>query len=218
VKARLYLNKYSDPDPVRADELDDCLIRNATLRGLDEVVLLQGRPTFGDVLRRIERDAGPDDVSVFLNSDIYLDVEAVALMREHVRPNELWALTRYEVDPDGSTHLRMDDASQDTWVLRGRPAIPGDVDFRFGVLGCDNSFACRMFRAGLHVSKPTTQPAGVVATGQHAEHGNAVNAANAHDGSATVGSSTAPTTKEVTPQTSPTSRPTSRPQPTNERN
>jgi hypothetical protein len=149
---RLFVNVYSDSDPRRAAELEECLRRNRQNPRLGEVVVLAGRPTFREFFAAANRVARTDDISVIANSDIFFDdtlKHAATLPR-----SECFALSRWDVTENGDTELYDRSDSQDAWIFRGSISDLA-ANFTMGVPGCDNRLARLLADAGYCVTNPS---------------------------------------------------------------
>ena len=170
---RLFTTVYPETNPARRAEYEECLRRNLACAELDEVcVLAEGdgirlppspklrerrilkRPSYDDFFSWINEVAGPDDVSIIANTDIYFDSNIRAL--EHIawRANTCLALSRWDVQADGTARLFEAADSQDCWIFKGKI---GDVkgDIPVGVYDCDNKIAWELERAGYNVLNPS---------------------------------------------------------------
>ena len=152
---RLFTSFYAESNPTRQKEILECLERNLALPEIDEVCLLventaaplehsklktrptTKRPEYRDMLDWAkEEQLGPLDLSIVCNSDIYFD-STIAIFETQLRPNQCAALSRWNVNPDGSASLYFHNDSQDTWIFSG--AIREFVDtYPIGVPRCDN--------------------------------------------------------------------------------
>lgn len=155
----LILNPYSDPDSARNRELQEAYTRNRQLAAEGRLVLhtLPGWATMDLFLNTTREICGPEDVWVFCNFDCFL-VDPHQFNR--VPNGHVWALTRYDLRPDGRLELFAKDAngrmrrdSQDCWAARG-PARQVAAPFRIGSHGCDNAVAHAFQAAGYVVSNP----------------------------------------------------------------
>jgi len=172
----LFINLYRDKNPVRQKELERCLslnLLNTKIKtiyavveklsdwmdfiGSDQVVLIKGetRPTYNDYFKSINQYATKDTVSAIANSDIYFDEESVKLISENIRPNECYALSRWDALPDGSVkHFNRSD-SADVWIFKGAIAPVADCEFGQGRPACDNRIAYLLEQAGYKVLNPS---------------------------------------------------------------
>lgn len=129
--------------PERHLELLECQRRNADV--FDEVTSPHGRPTFTELFRLCR----PNRINVIVNSDIYF--ERLAHFPE---PGQVWALSRYDVDPTGASALWDHGDSQDSWIVNGGPHEI-DAPFPMGIPGVDNALIHILRMAGFTVTNPS---------------------------------------------------------------
>jgi len=111
----------------------------------------EGRPTFSEMFRMCK----PDRVNCIANSDIYFRRDNIALLTlAEPTPLNAYALSRWDVAPDGSISLWDHLDSQDTWIVYGGPHEV-DAPFPMGVPGCDNALLYALQVAGFKVSNPS---------------------------------------------------------------
>jgi hypothetical protein len=186
---RLFTTFYSPQNSKRRAEYAECLQRNLDCQDIDEIyVLLEGtgvvlpvssklaarkivsRPTYDDFFDWINELAGPGDISVIANTDIWFDGSiGVATRRLGIR--ECYAMARW----DGECLNDRND-SQDCWVFRGK--VEGVVgDFPLGVARCDNRILYELQQAGYRVLNPAFA---IRATHLHAGERVEYGAAGAH--------------------------------------
>jgi hypothetical protein len=168
---RLFTTAFPERKPPRRAEYAECLLRNIGCREIDEVcVLAEGdvelpasgklvvrrierRPRFADYFRWIEEVAGPADVSLVANADIYFDSQIGVLRLGTFPPRIVLALSRWDVSARATPTLNDRNDSQDTWAFRGTPGgIVGD--FPIGVPRCDNRLVKELELAGYRVVNP----------------------------------------------------------------
>jgi len=146
----LFINTYTDKDPIRNAELQKCLEINKSLGwGICEI---SGRPTFKDMFNAINENTDSHDINIIANSDIYFDKDFDCSM---IKYNECYALSRWDVQPDGSAIHYNNSGSQDTWIFRGAIRMVESANFTQGVAGCDNKIAYLLKEAGYKVSNPS---------------------------------------------------------------
>lgn len=169
---RLFSSQYPEANPIRAAELQTCLNTNLAIHYIDEVVLLleqacvappshvklrtrrnDARPTYNKFLRWAqELLPSKSDLTIIANSDIYFD-ENLAALAEALKPGQCAALSRWDIQPDGSATLFDRNDSQDAWVFKG-PLRDVLADFPVGTPRCDNRFLYELQRAGYQVINP----------------------------------------------------------------
>lgn len=151
---RLFQNVYRDPDPARDAELRAVSIANATHVAIDELIELEGRPTFAEIFSAVNAAAAGEDLSIVANADIYFvsSIEQAMVLNR----NEVFALSRWDDEPDGVKLFDRCD-SQDAWIFRGpvRQAVINAANFGPGVRGCDNRLAALLAEAGYQVFNPS---------------------------------------------------------------
>lgn len=122
----------------------------------DKIITIktQGRPTFSNFFDEINRFASEDDISIISNSDIYFD-DTLELVKG-MKPNECYALSRHEVNEDGSEgmFIQKNGDSSDVWVFKGKIQPMSYTDFGLGILGTDNRIAYEIKQAGYNITNP----------------------------------------------------------------
>ncbi len=127
-----------------------------------EYTHFDGKPSFSELFAMCK----PDMVNVIANSDIYFS--AATCQQLEAFPTEgkhCWALSRWDVKPDGSSELWDHGDSQDVWVVYGEQD-PLDAHtylgrdgkhkpFTMGIAGCDNRLVHILQKAGYKVSNPS---------------------------------------------------------------
>ena len=135
--------------PERVEELRECWAMNDLV--FEEQTHPEGRPTFTELFSLCK----PDRVNVIANSDIYFRRDNIALLTLGCQwPFEPFALSRWDVRPDGRAKLWDHRDSQDAWIIYGE-AKPIEADFPMGVAGCDNRLARVLQDAGYTVTNPS---------------------------------------------------------------
>jgi hypothetical protein len=170
---RLFSTIYAEKNPVRRAEYDECLRRNLACAEIDEVCLLaEGdgialpespklragkiakRPHYSDYFAWIEGVARPSDVSVIANADIYFDNQLGLFRIWDLPERTALALSRWDVEADGTASLFDRNDSQDTWICRG-PLRGVNGDFPIGVPRCDNRILYELEEAGWRAANPS---------------------------------------------------------------
>ncbi|HEY2031777.1 MAG TPA: hypothetical protein VGH20_21440 [Myxococcales bacterium] len=162
---------YRDRTPARAAELLECVRRNCANPAVSEVHLCLedgSRPDLIDAkLRLLEhgrrltfRDAFAYANGALAgrrvalaNADIYFD-ETLALLNGHDLRGKLLCLSRWDVQPDGSSKYFDFSASQDAWIFEA-PLPQLSCDWHLGIPGCDNRIAHEAAQAGLRLWNPS---------------------------------------------------------------
>lgn len=170
---RLFSTSFPEGAASRLAEYAEVLRRNCVCRAIDEICLFREgdgdppltcskvrlkrvphRPLYSDYFNWINELAGPDDVSIIANADIYTD-EQLELFRHWPLPADAaFMLAPWDVDETGRSSLRYRNDSQDAWVFRGavRQVIS---DYPAGVPRCDNRLAYELANAGYTVQNPS---------------------------------------------------------------
>jgi hypothetical protein len=170
---RLFTSRYNDINPTRMAEYEECVRRNLACGEISEVCMLvegegvalpetskirvrpiQVRPTYTDYFRWINELAGEDDISLIANSDIWFDDHLKVFAAWKLPERTVLALSRWNLQPDGSSVLYDHNDSQDSWIVRGSIRdVTGD--FPVGIPRCDNRIAAEFERAGYQVRNPS---------------------------------------------------------------
>lgn len=127
----------------RQEELKECWARNECV--FDEFTHPEGRPTFKELFALCK----PNRVNVIANSDLYFE-----RLAHHPLPGEVWALSRYDIDPTGEAILWNNRDSQDSWIVCGGPHQV-DCEYPMGIPGVDNRLIYELRQAGFKVSNPS---------------------------------------------------------------
>jgi len=170
----LVIQWYRSANARRNQELDLCITANQSNQAIDEIVWivpeehrtqvppLKGtmkfvpkRIHFGDAF-----DVGQDgDLVIIANTDMIITEEAIAQMDSHLKPGQVFALTRWNCD--GSAPLDFQRAvfmnnsqSQDVWAWRAPMNLPQGSEIPLGYWGCDNRIA-HEFSRSYKISNPS---------------------------------------------------------------
>lgn len=115
---------------------------------------LEGRPTFKDFFNAINKVTEPTDINIIANSDIYFEyINSDNFIR--LTHNDCLALSRWDVQPDGSAVHYNNSGSQDTWIFRGAIKMVEGANFTQGIPGCENKLAYLLQQAGYTVTNPS---------------------------------------------------------------
>jgi hypothetical protein len=169
---RIFTTAFPERDPARRAEYAECLTRNIECVEIDAIcVLVEGdvvlppadkilvrtiyrRPHYVDYLRWIADVAGPEDISIIANADIFFDTQVGLLRFTPIPARSVFALSRWDAIDKTAVVLNDRNDSQDAWAFRGVPdGIHGD--FPVGVPRCDNRFAKELELAGYAVLNPS---------------------------------------------------------------
>lgn len=189
----LIITLYDEKNPERRNEYLTCLQKNIehpliktihiaydtsqdksnenfsdNLRG-EKIVLSTlkrpGRPTFTELFE-IANKLYPEQRIIVSNADIYFN-ETLGLLDQTDLTNKFFALTRWNVTPQGSLEIfkqyyngkflsSTSARSQDTWIFK-TPIIPfQNNSIKIGTWGCDIAIAAEAVKAGLEVYNPCT--------------------------------------------------------------
>ena len=150
-KMRLFYNYYMDKNPARKQEIDLCLQKNIE-NGIFDLVILDfpERPTFDSFFERINRLAGPNDISIICSPDIFFD--RTIELAEDLGSKQVYALSHWNWHKNGNSDL--DEAGrQDTWIFKGKiEGVMGDIPF--DAPGSDGRIAFELSQAGYTVLNP----------------------------------------------------------------
>ena len=178
----LYYNYYYSPDMNRQKDIDFCFYKNLEIGSYDIIYLIlsesdyriliesnadieksgkivfvffEKRPSFKDYIDIIGQTCGEDDINIFLNSDCYACDKTIEHVRR-IKKDEMWCLQKYNIEDD-ALNVSFEDTScsQDVWIFRGKPKEIKNIDFYFGLPGCDNRFAYECESAGYALLNPS---------------------------------------------------------------
>ncbi len=127
----------------------------------DKLVFIElaNRPTFNDYFALTDDKTvegyDKNSISIIANGDIYFDETLNWLPDVDWSEKKCFALTRWDILPDGgSKFLNLID-SQDAWIFQGPIAQMEGADFSLGTAGCDNSIAYRIRKSGYNLYNPS---------------------------------------------------------------
>lgn len=173
IMVRLITSYYIDKVRDRNQELIQCLVHNCNNKGIDEIILLTdvevdcpvvsdkinivnvgGRPTYQDAFNFASFDK--ECINIVCNADIYIDERNLFLIIVSLRENEIYALSRWDVDDinSGTGRLHNCESSQDTWIFKGE-VKEGMYNIPIGIPGCDNRILHELESAGYVISNPS---------------------------------------------------------------
>ncbi|KAF0218738.1 MAG: methyltransferase/glycosyl transferase fusion [Geobacteraceae bacterium] len=178
MKIHLIVQYYKCDREDRQQEIDSCLVNNLQNPYISMIHLLteeqfdlsqfpnqekigqtviKERLTFEKAFQYANQFQS-HDFWMLANADIYFD-ESLLHLQEANLDNSIFALTRHDVQKDGSIKL-VDAAyahgSQDAWIFK--TPVPLDrifAGFCLGIPGCDNRIAYEFVRAGYYVINPS---------------------------------------------------------------
>jgi hypothetical protein len=169
---RLFTTLFPETNPARLAEYTECLRRNLSCDEIDEICLLVAgeritlpdspkvrarridrRPNYSDYFAWITEIAGPEDISIIANSDIFFNGQLGVFKVWELPQKTALALSRWDIAPDGTAVLFDRNDSQDVWICRG-PLHGVNGDFPIGVPRCDNRILFELQEAGYQVANP----------------------------------------------------------------
>jgi hypothetical protein len=173
----LLLQYFRHPVNQRFRELRACLEKNIACPFIDSILLLNEteiadlpksekitevvighRLTYFDVYSAILTHVKSGGFAIYANADIYLNDTLAYLWKIPLLEKRLFiALLRWEETNTKTLRIfgpRSD--SQDCWIFRSPLNIDlNELDFSFGILGCDSIFAFYLSNSGLKLSNPS---------------------------------------------------------------
>lgn len=152
-KIRLFYNYYEEKNPQRKQEIDACLQNNIN-NPLFDIVILDSlnRPTYNFFFEKINKLAGPNDINIICNADIFFDNTATLI--QNIKNKQVYALNHWNVGAGGQMTFIDNVSSQDAWITRGK--IEGvNGDFPIGLPGSSGRIAFEFQQAGYNVINPS---------------------------------------------------------------
>lgn len=164
-------NWYNEKNAQRERELLNCIENTVDGMEVDRVICLHQagescpvpgvenvmvthRPTYKDFFEKANELTEKGDIVIISNTDIY-PTNGVGDLIEKIKPNEVYALARWDEQSDKSlVHLDRWDTA-DTWVFKSPIKPVNNCDFQLGQAGCDNAIAARLQDAGYSVLNPS---------------------------------------------------------------
>lgn len=168
---RLFTTAYDEKYEARRTEYKTCLQFNLACAFIDEICVfdegsvgvlscsklkirqVSARPTYQAYFQWATELAQDYDISIIANSDIFFDRQLKFFVDWKMPQDGVFALSRWDVQPDGRAVLFERNDSQDAWVFKG-PLRNVQADFPVGVPRCDNRFLYELKRAGYEVINP----------------------------------------------------------------
>lgn len=150
-KINLFTSYYVDKNSDRQREIEFCREFNSKSGYFDNIVVIDDkRPTYNDFFELSAKFK--DDVNVIANSDIFFD--HTILQAKSIKFKQCFALSRWDVEKDGTVkHFKRND-SQDVWIIRGECELRTG-NFYLGIAGCDNRIAYELSKKYI-VTNPST--------------------------------------------------------------
>ena len=166
----LYTPYYISPHAERNEENLYCLRKNLENPLISMVVLINEekalpfehpklthiqsapRPTFAQIFAETAKQKQDNIIRILANSDIYFD--ATLEKAKNIHKNEIYALTRWDLQPDGTKKFFLKYHSQDAWIFN--EDIEKSIGaFPMGQPGCDNRLVYEFKRCGYEVKNPS---------------------------------------------------------------
>ncbi len=166
----LYTPYYISPHAERNEENLYCLRKNLENPLISKVVLINEekaipfehpklthihsvpRPTFAQIFAETAKQKRDNTIRILANSDIYFD--ATLEKAKNIYKNEIYALTRWDLQADGSKKFFLKYHSQDAWIFTS-DLDKSIGDFPMGKPGCDNRLAYELKKTGYKVLNPS---------------------------------------------------------------
>lgn len=116
-----------------------------------EIILGKESKTFQEIFEYANNISEDKEVNIVINNDIEL-TDSYKQMPNKIKENMFFCITRYE--NDGKVRRGHGRNTQDVWCWLGKTKIK-KCDFKFGILGCDNTIAFRAHEVGYNVLNPS---------------------------------------------------------------
>lgn len=172
---RLFLHYFKNKNIDRCKELDFCtkhninnknfekvflLLENETdkqdwmLKEHVEIICLNKRLNFKDMFE-FANTITTNQINVLCNLDIFFD-DTIQYIN-NMKDNDFITLTRWNIDvKTKQANFFNVNCSQDTWIWKGKVDLNKlDLDFNFGVPGCDNAICGEFHINGYRVLNPS---------------------------------------------------------------
>jgi len=104
------------------------------------------------LMHKVSKETKKNLFHTLINCDIFLDQE-IDWYDQNCGPEVVFALTRYNYDMNtGKTDFQVPtECSQDAWIFYNTVPLIQDIDFHFGIPGCDNRLAAEIAKSGLQL-------------------------------------------------------------------
>jgi hypothetical protein len=116
--------------------------------------LVKARPTYNDIFNIANLASTSGDFIIIANTDIYPESRALSFIN-HLRFDQCFALSRWDIQKDGSIKHWARGDSQDVWIFRA-PVRKVNANFFMGIPGCDNRLASELQVSGYQVTNPSS--------------------------------------------------------------
>ncbi len=173
----LLVNFYVDPNKERQKEITDVLKENLSIFDTvyilvsrkdlldletfildypDAVTILkEERPFYSDYFDIINQFSTDHELNVIANGDIVIPKETLELADKRLQDGKrCLALTRWDMQADGSSKFLDRADSQDVWIFKGRVKNVR-ADFNISFAGSDNRIAHELTEAGFIITNPS---------------------------------------------------------------
>lgn len=177
-KYNLFINYYIDKNIERQKELVKCVIENT--KHFDNIFVIADFESFEDIQGLVNFDLtpiitkgdratyldyfallsvcnAPNNINVIANLDIVIPKETLVNCVPYFKTESkrVLALTRWDINADGSNTFFNRADSQDVWIFNGSVVDGVDANFGLGKPGCDNAVANRLEVIGYEVLNPS---------------------------------------------------------------
>jgi hypothetical protein len=150
----LFINHYHERNPIRQKEIDFCLTQNILNTKINTIIFnSQDRLNYDFYFYKANKITSPNDINIVVNSDIFL-AETIVLA-ENIKSDECYALSRWDLKPNGTSVFFNRQDSQDAWIFRGQMNPNLKADFPLGLCGSDNRLAYELNNVGYKMSNPS---------------------------------------------------------------
>lgn len=154
---------YDTGNEIRQEELDTCREKNILNPHITKILNLgpqhidhpkvinihYERPTYENFLT--EAAKLKYDYTIIANTDIYFD-QTINWIKQIDLKNGMVALSRWDVNTEGTPKLFAYEWSQDVWIFKDLPS--GIGKYALGFPGCDNKFAYEVDSLGMKIYNP----------------------------------------------------------------
>jgi hypothetical protein len=171
MRVLIALQYYKSENEERNTEIDYCLNKNLSNPEIDGVLLLledgsikypdspkiltskiSSRAKYSDFVKFYNQS--DFDVLIIINSDIFILESDIQLIKQNLKAEEVYALSRWDIKKGGIVEHYDNWGSQDTWIIKGK-VKPGRYSVELGKPGCDNRIAYIFKMAGYDIKNPS---------------------------------------------------------------
>jgi hypothetical protein len=173
-KINLILGYYKNDNTLRSTEIDLCLKLNCTNQLFNKIIIINetmidipfidkndnriiiinnnNRLTYKNFFNYANQYSSEDTINILINSDIVIG-ENFCLLYEKMQLNELYFLTRYDIDKYAQISL-CNLLGCDTWIWKNR--IDHDVgNYFLGKPYCDFKLSYEFYKIGYKIRNPS---------------------------------------------------------------